>query len=162
MKPVLTVQLLAINLSTCERCVPAAFTVQQAVELLHPVADRLGVTLAAETVLVQTKEEALKYGIRTSPTIRINGHDIEPDVQESPCGSCCDIAGGEAVDCREWNYRGEVFSAVPLPMLLEVLMWALLQRDEMPPVTPEPLTELPENLARFFAGAERNNAGGDT
>jgi hypothetical protein len=35
-------------------------------------------------------------------------------------------------------------------MLVEALMEAMLKIDEIPPVAPSPLEDLPENLMRYF------------
>ena len=95
----------------------------------------------------------MRRALLSSPTIRINGRDIAQDIRESRCESCGEIAGGGAsIDCREWHYKGMVYSAAPLPMLLEAIMKALLDIDAIPMAEPQPLTELPENLERFFRG----------
>ena len=53
------------------------------------------------------------------------------------------------VDCREWHYRGRVYSAAPLPLLVEAIMAAMLDIGATP-VVPAPIKELPENLQRYF------------
>lgn len=111
----------------------------------------MGIELRYRQVVVQTAEEAKKYGLLTSPTIRLNGRDIAQDIRESLCESCGDLTDNNTkVDCREWHYRGKVYPAAPLPLLLESIMGAMVKIDETTPVVPSSFDELPENLQRYF------------
>lgn len=150
-KKVLDVVLLVIDLTTCARCVPTGDQLQQAVNLLMPVAEALGIALRHRQIVVQTPQEAKQNALLSSPTIRLNGQDIEQDIRESLCESCGDLTENNTmVDCREWHYRGKVYSAAPLPLLVEAIMAAMLKIDE-PPIVHQPLEALPENLERYFA-----------
>ena len=81
----------------------------------------------------------------------MNGRDIAQDVRESECESCGDLTiNNTSVDCREWHYRGKVYFAAPVPLLVEAIMGAMLNIDEISPVVLAPLEELPENLQRYF------------
>ncbi len=149
-KKVLNIDLLVIDLSVCQRCVPTGDQLKVAVNLLAPVAEALGIELKLHEIVTQTPEEAKEHALLSSPTIRLNGHDIAQDIRESVCESCGDLTDNDTiVDCREWHYRGRVYSAVPLPMVVEAIMAAMLNIDT-PPVAPAPLKELPENLQRYF------------
>jgi len=148
---ILNVDLLVIDLETCARCVPTGDQLQAAVSLLTPVAAAMGIELKYRVIVVQTPEEAKEHVLLTSPTIRLNGLDIAQDIRESVCESCGDLTDNNTlVDCREWHYRGKVYSAAPLPPPLEAIMGVMLNIDEMPPVVPIRLEELPENLQRYF------------
>jgi len=154
----LTIELLVIDLETCARCVPTGVQLKEAIKLLTPVAAALGIELVERTTVLATAEEAMRRALLSSPTIRINGRDIAQDVRESRCESCGDIAGGvESIDCREWHYKGVVYSAAPLTMLVEAIMKAMLEIDRLPVIEPEPIQALPENLQRFFDGARRRS-----
>jgi len=147
----MNVDLLVIDLSTCKRCVPTGDQLKVAIHLLNPVADALGIELRHHEIVVQTPEEAKESALISSPTIRLNGRDIAQDIRESECESCGDLTNNNiSVDCREWHYHGKIYSAAPLPLLLEALMEAMLKINEMPPVVPEPLEQLPENLQQYF------------
>ena len=148
----LNIELLVIDLESCARCVPTGEQLRNAIELVAPAAEAQGIGLTYRETVVQTPEEAKARALLSSPTIRVNGRDIDQDIRESECESCGDLTDNDvSVDCREWHYRGQVYSAAPLPFLVEKLMDAMLKLDELPPVTPEPLAELPENLVRYFA-----------
>lgn len=150
-RKVLDVDLLVIDLNTCKRCVPTGDQLKVAVNLLTPVAEILGIDLRHHEIVVQTPEEAKDHALLSSPTIRLNGRDIAQDIRESECESCGDLTeNNTSVDCREWHYRGRVYFAAPIPMLIEAIMGAMLNIDELPLVAPTPLGELPENLQRYF------------
>jgi hypothetical protein len=149
MKKVLNVDLLVIDLSTCKRCVPTGDQLKRAVSLLGPVAEVLGIELRHREIVVQTPQEAKEHALLSSPTIRLNGRDIAQDIRESLCESCGDLTHNTLVDCRDWYYRGKVYSAAPLSLLVEAIMGAMLEIDT-PPVVPEPIEALPENMQRYF------------
>ncbi len=158
-RKVLNVDLVVIDLSSCKRCVPTGDQLKEAVKLLTPAAEALGIELRHREIVVQTPDEARKFGLLTSPTIRLNGRDIAQDIRESRCESCGDLTENNTdVDCREWHYRGKVYSAAPIAMLVESIMQAMLKIDEIPPLATAPILDLPENLKRYFA----NKKGGST
>ncbi len=140
-----------IDLETCKRCVPTGDQLKVAVNLLAPAAEALGIDLRHHEIIVQTPAEAKEHGLLSSPTIRLNGRDIAQDIRESECESCGDLTNhNTSVDCREWHYRGKVYPAAPVPMLVEAIMSAMLNIDQISPVVPARLEELPENLQRYF------------
>jgi hypothetical protein len=148
---VLNIDLVVIDLTVCARCVPTGDQLENAVRLLTPVADAMGIELKYRAIVVQSEDEAKQHALLSSPTIRINGRDIAQDIRESVCESCGDLTeNNTVVDCREWHYRGKVYSSAPLPMLLEVIMGTMLNIDQEPPVAPVPLEELTENLKTYF------------
>ena len=150
-RKVLNVDLIVIELSTCKRCVPTGDQLRAAVKLLTPVAEALGIELRHHETVVQTSGEAKEIALLSSPTIRLNGRDIAQYIRESLCESCGDLTDNNtSVDCREWHYRGKVYSAAPVAMLVEALMEAMLKIDEIPSVPPTPFKDLPENLIRYF------------
>jgi hypothetical protein len=147
----LAVELLVIDLESCARCVPTGTQLREALERVTPAAEALGIALTYRETIVQSADEAKARALLSSPTIRFNGHDISQDIRESECESCGDLTENDtSVDCREWHYRGQVYSAAPVPFLVEELMDAMMKLDEIPAVQPDPLPELPANLQRYF------------
>jgi len=147
----LDVELLVIDLEVCARCVPTGEQLRKAIELVTSAAEAMNIGITYRETIVQTPEEATARALLSSPTIRINGHDIQQDVRESECESCGDLTeGGVKVDCREWHYRGQVYGAAPLPLLVESLMDAITRIDGIPLVVPAPLQALPANLVTYF------------
>lgn len=155
MRKVLNCDLFVIDLSTCKRCVPTGDQLKLAVRLLAPVAEAFGIELRHHEIVVQTPQEAKENALLSSPTIRLNGRDITQDIRESICESCGDLTNNNtSIDCREWHYRGKVYFAAPLPLLVEAIMGAMLNM-ETPPVVQAPIEELPENLERYFSNKKQ-------
>lgn len=157
-KKTLNIELLAIDLNTCQRCAPTSANLKTAVRLLTPVAEALGIQLNLQEIVVQTPEQAKKLALLSSPTIRINGQDIAQDIRESECESCAELTQNKIpINCREWHYQGRVYFAAPLPLLLEAIMKAMLNIDK-PPVVPLPLAKLPENLQKYFKNKKQSSS----
>ena len=55
---------------------------QAACELVNRVAGELGLAPRVEVILVQNAEEAQRLRFLGSPTIRLDGHDVEPGADQ--------------------------------------------------------------------------------
>ena len=54
----------------------------QVIDLIERVGKEIGLVAAIETVLVTSQEKAIEFRFVGSPTVRINGLDIEPAARE--------------------------------------------------------------------------------
>lgn len=52
------------------------------ISLVEDVASEMGITITLEHIVVKTREEAVAYRHIGSPTIQINGIDIDPGARE--------------------------------------------------------------------------------
>lgn len=85
--------------------------------------------------------------------------DIQLDVKESLCESCGDVCG-EDVDCRIWTYQGQEYTAPPKPMIIEAILRAVYGSTAQSTVEkPVSLTEIPDNLKKFFAAKRKKEQG---
>ena len=92
----------------------------------------------------------------SSPTIRLNGRDIELAVTESHCNTCSQLSGTD-VDCRSWQYQGQTHSTPPKAMVIEAILRSLYGGADGGP--DESLDyEVPENLRRFFVAKEESSS----
>jgi hypothetical protein len=96
----------------------------------------------------------LALGFVSSPTIRLNGRDIQLDVRENLCESCGDLCG-EDMDCRVWVYQGKEYSTPPKAMIIDAILREVYGGAAMAPQTPPKIEALPENLRRFFAAMRK-------
>lgn len=142
------VDLLYIDIETCDRCQGAARHLDAALISLRPVLELLKVEVVVTDVLVDTADKAQILRLESSPTVRVNGRDIQT-VRESPCGACTSLTSADRVDCREWTWRGEVYASPPAGMLAEAILGAVL--DDRPAESDSRPYTLPDNLGRFFA-----------
>jgi len=148
-RQVLDVEFLYLDLTTCERCQAADATLKQALSVLAGVFDTLGYGVRLNEVNITSRQLAAQYRIYSSPTIRVNGVDIETSVKESDCADCGSLSGC-ATDCRVFTWDGQDFEQPPAAMIVDGILRVLFG-DQPPDDTPY---VLPENLERFFSGIE--------
>lgn len=154
---ILDVELLALDLNTCDRCTGTDAAIASAVSHLRPVLAEAGVELRFRRTVVHTAEQATAVRFVSSPTIRINGRDLPIELRESRCGDCTTLCGGAAgTDCRVWVWRGREYTEAPRGLIVDAILRAYPQAGE----ASEPARGefvLPDNLRRFF-DAKRERA----
>ncbi|NPE31260.1 DUF2703 domain-containing protein [Methanococcoides sp. SA1] len=129
----LIIDFLYLDLSCCERCQATDQTLD---EVLAELKSQLKVVdhLCINKIRITTKEEEQKYGLKRSPTVRINGKDLEEivfnrlNIIDNYCGSCSDVCGVET-NCRIFEYKGETSEDIPKEMLREGLLKVLSEYD---------------------------------
>lgn len=148
-KKQIVIDFLYLDLSICTRCQGTDNSLDEALSEIAKVLEATGNEVVVNKVEVNTEELAIAYKFVSSPTIRVNGHDIQMDVKESLCESCGDLCGDE-VDCRVWVYEGQEYGVPPKAMIIESILKAVYGGYLGVPVSEQEYT-LPENLKRFYA-----------
>ncbi len=116
----------------------------------------MGVTLRVNKTHMVDRKTAIAHAFLSSPTIRVNGVDIDPARTEDDCPSCGTLTGDKvAVDCRTWHWRGEVYKAAPVGKILEEVLAAHRAPDACCG-SDTPAYTLPDNLDGFFTARESN------
>ncbi len=157
----LKLDFLFLDESICKPCGGTGQALDEAVEIVAAPLAALGARLEVRRIHVATREDALAYQLETSPTIRINGVDIDPDQTQGECGSCGDIAGGETtVNCRTWHWKGQVYSAAPTGKIVEaILSAATAQSQDVSSCCADTYGRstytLPDNLESFFRARDK-------
>ena len=129
----LVIDFLYLDLSTCERCQSADQTLDKVLTELRPQL-RVIDYLTVNKIRMTSKDDEKKYGFKRSPTIKINGVDVEEivsgelSITDNYCGSCSDICG-EDTNCRTFEYKGKTSENIPKEMLREGLLKVLGQYD---------------------------------
>jgi len=115
-----------LYLMDCPWCVKTKRLVREALKELKLKAE-------VKEILINTNAKAKKYGFVGSPTIRINGKDIQKVVEKSRCLPCeeltkltkkttsfvkeeCCISG-----CRTYSYKGKQYPYPPKRLIKEAL-----------------------------------------
>lgn len=145
------VELLALDLDACIRCVGTLANMEKAIETVRQVLDATGAEVRARKVLIESEEQARRYRFVTSPTIRINGRDI---ALESRCDSCTYLCGcDEGTSCRVWRYQGQEYTEAPVGLIVGAILHEVYGETTRAVSKPSAYDEgVPENLRRFFAG----------
>ncbi|CQR70855.1 Ferredoxin [Sporomusa ovata] len=103
--------------------------------------------IEVQKILVESEQQALKLEFVSSPTIRINGQDIQLDFKESLCESCGDVCG-EAVDCRVWTWQGQEYTTPPKAMIVDAILRHVYGGQQ---ASQQVSKDVPDNLKKFFA-----------
>ena len=146
----MSVEYLFLDLKTCDRCIGTDQVLEEVLKELQPTFALTGYSINYQKIEIATAELAEQYHFLSSPTIRVNGKDICDQVLESDCG-CCGEISGTAVDCRVFEYEGELYEVPPKEMLVEAILRDAFRTDAK---QEDENYCLPENLRQFFAGKE--------
>jgi len=142
------IDFLYLDLHVCSRCQGADTVLDEALAEIAEMLEAIGAEVVVNKVNVLTEELAEKYRFVSSPTIRVNGRDIQIEVKESLCESCGDLCG-DSVDCRVWVWQGQEYTSPPKAMLIDAILNEVYGPDHNQEEEPEYV--MPENLKRFYA-----------
>jgi len=144
--------LLALDLTSCTRCVGTLANMEQAIRTIQQVLQVTGSDVRIQKILIESEAEAHQYHFVTSPTIRINGRDIAVESLESPCDSCSDQCGcPEGTRCRVWRYQGLEYTEAPVGLIVDTILRELYSTHTPVASAPVAYAGVPENLQRVFA-----------
>jgi hypothetical protein len=152
-KQQLAIEFLYADLTVCTRCRETDRNLEEAISEVAKIVRATGVDVMVKKIHVQSEEQAQTLGFVSSPTIRINGKDIQFELKESPCDSCGDLCG-ENVLCRVWTYQGKEYTAAPKPMIIEAILKKVYGGEDRTPKASKG-GKVPDNLKRFFAAKHR-------
>lgn len=147
------IEFLYLDLDTCDRCIGTQAVLEEAVADMRQAFGNVAFEL--RKIQIDTKEKAEAYRLLTSPTIRIDGQDVDSQIKETCCEACGEICGSD-VDCRVWTYGGETYTVPPKALLTGVLRQSVCGTQK--PAHPQEPYALPENLRRFFDGPGNGEA----
>lgn len=141
------IDFLFLDLNVCARCQGTDTSLDEALSEVSAVLNATGVEVGVNKINVVSEELAVKHKFVSSPTIRVNGRDIQMDIKESLCESCGDLCGDE-VDCRVWVYQGKEYTVPPKAMIIEAILREVYGGSENREEEPE--YSLPDNLKKFY------------
>ncbi len=129
------IDFLYVDLSECERCQSSDVALDEAIrEMREQVHSKAITTITINKTKITSDEQARKYDVVRSPTLRIDGKDIEEiinneyDIKDNYCPSCEDVTGPECYEvtggnnnCRVFEYNGEEYENIPVLMIKEAI-----------------------------------------
>lgn len=101
-------------------------------KLIREALDELRLEAEVEEILIDGQEKAKKYNFLGSPTVRIDGKDIEEEVKKERCLPCEELADSTkkatkfvkqecCLGCRVYHYKGKQYPYPPKEMLKEAI-----------------------------------------
>ena len=151
----IAVEYLYLDLQSCDRCIGTDKVLDEVIMTLTPALQMAGYEIEYKKIKIETAELAEQYRFLSSPTVRVNGNDICQSVAENSCGCCSEISGTD-VDCRVFEYNGEIYETAPKEMLAEAILNEVFGQSETGCSCGK--YELPENLKVFFEGKTKISA----
>ena len=142
------IDFLYLDLEVCDWCKGTDDSLNGALAEVSAVLSATGVEVVVNRIHVDSEEKAVKHRFASSPTIRVNGRDIQLDGKESKCESCGDLCGDE-VDCRIWLYQGKEYTSPPPAMIVDAILREVYGQPATAAAASEPFV-LPDNLRKFF------------
>jgi hypothetical protein len=149
-KKQLLIELLYLDLSTCDPCQGAEASLEEALAEVSQVLQATNIEVTTRKTHIESLKQVEALRFVSSPTIRIDGKDIQLTVQESRCDSCSALAGTD-VDCRSWEYQGQTYSRPPKAMVMEAVLRAVYGEGSGKEEMPQKPYVVSDNIRRFFA-----------
>lgn len=144
------IEYLYLDDRVCSRCMETKEILASALAKLKTVLSEAGYAFDVETIWIDSPEKAKRHRLRSSPTIRVNGVDLSPDVVESDCPDCGTLCH-TAMTCRAWTDERGVASVPTVGLLMRLILQSVFsetKQDENGPY------EMPDPIRRFFAGRD--------
>ena len=158
---VIEIELLALDLTSCTRCVGTLENIERAIDTVRPVLEVTEAQVNVRRLVIESEEQARQYRFVTSPTVRINGKDIAFETLESKCDSCTDLCEfDEGTNCRVWRYQGKEYTEAPVGLIVEALLHEIGSSDRAGGDGTSVYEEVPENLRRFFTSKSAKQPAG--
>jgi hypothetical protein len=149
----LRIEFLFLDLTSCTRCLGAGRSLESALDIVGEVLQATGVEVEVHRILVESAEQARAVRFVSSPTIRVDGRDVALELRESSCGSeACTDGCGDDIACRVWVHRGREYTEPPVAMIVDAILGHVYGDTAERDRSAAEAYELPQNLARFFAG----------
>lgn len=150
----INIDFMYIDLSVCNRCQGTDTSLDEALSDVAAVLAAAGVDVTVNKIHVTSEQQAYELRFVSSPTIRVNGRDIQMDVKESLCESCGDLCGDD-VDCRVWVYQGKEYTIPPRTMIVDAILREVYGGGPAGSSDPDAPFAVPDNLKRFFQTMQR-------
>lgn len=151
------IDFLFLDLAVCTWCKGTGDSLDGALAQVAGVLQASGIEVTVNRIHVDSEEKAVQHQFVSSPTIRVNGRDIQLAGKESKCESCGDLCGDD-VDCRVWLYQGKEYTSPPPAMIVDAILREVYGQPAAAAGVSEPFV-LPDNLRKFFRAMREKNGG---
>lgn len=125
----ITVEFLYLDREKCRRCRGTAKALSEAISHVAPLFEQIDVAIHRRDIHIQSERAARVNSLEISPTVRIDGQDIQPARFHSACDSSAalqETGAEDPIDCREWHYRNQRSSTPPVALFVEELLYSVV------------------------------------
>jgi hypothetical protein len=150
---------LYLDLEVCWPCRSTESNIEGALSEVAGILRATGVEVIINKTHVQSLEQAVSLSFLSSPTVRINGQDLQLDFKENYCATCSQLSG-TATDCRVWLYQGEEYSAPPRAMIIEAVLQEVYGGSQSQSLKIVRREDALRNLTRFFQSKRQQELAG--
>ena len=154
-KPQIIIDFMYLDVEVCTWCKGTETSLDEALSDVSAVLSASGVEVVVNRIHVDSEEKAERLRFASSPTIRVNGRDIQLEGKESKCESCGDLCGDE-VDCRVWLYQGKEYTSPPKAMIIDAILREVYGQRTTVEKSSEKFV-VPDNLKKFFRLVDAKN-----
>lgn len=130
-KKPLKIDYLYLDLDDCKRRVDTDDVLGNTLAEIESLLESAGYEVKLTKIHVANRAIAQRYKFMTSPTIRVNGRDLDIEFKESLCGECGDLCCDSTVDCRVWIYEGNEYEVPPKEMLVNKILEAVYTKPSL-------------------------------
>lgn len=148
-KPIV-VDFLYLDLHSCQRCIETGSILEHVLDEVAQQLNEDGYQITLNKIKIASIQLAKKYRFISSPTIRVNQHDIDVSGNETLCVDCGDLCGDQ-VNCRAWSYEGKITNEPPHAMIKHAIL-IHVDDEELDVELPY---QLPDNLRIYFEGLQK-------
>ena len=155
---VVNIEFLFLDLNVCTRCQSTEGSLDDALESTAELLKNIGYEVKVNKIHIETETQAKQEHFESSPTIRVNGLDIQMEVKESHCSTCSSLTDGASIDCRLWLYKGKEYSTPPKEMIIDAEMNSIYgdkRVNDTVNVKGKGDFVLPDNLVEYFSKKDK-------
>jgi hypothetical protein len=139
LKKQVVIEFLYLDQETCDPHRASEQNVLEALKEISSLLSSTGFEISLRKIQIDTLEQAVALGFQNSPTIRVNGREVELSYSRKECPSCGENGLGET-SCRLWNFQGTGYQYLPKALLVGAILREIFEQDGSPERKTAPTT----------------------
>jgi len=152
----INIDYLFLNLTKCKRCIDTNSVLESSVSKVENLLGDERIKIKVNNIHINTEDKAREFGLEVSPTIRINGRDIQSDWTDNQCSECGDLCNcAQCITCRVWKWNGKEYLAAPENLIVNAILKNIYSEKSSTLDYKFKIKELNSNIKTFFS--EKNN-----
>ncbi len=152
------IDFLFLDLKSCNRCIGTETSLKNAVNKVTNLLGTNNIKININKLHIDDESKAKEYGLEVSPTIRINGLDIQSDWIENKCSDCGELCNcAEDISCRLWKWEYNEYTSPPESLIIDAILRSLYSNNVIDSKSQFVEKELNSNLKTFFSEKENSS-----